>query len=363
MTLCRGSGRDLQREACQRRAGVEAPDEKTAKGPSSGPSFTFTPQYPFTYLATPTLALAEPPEAMAAKPADAAPKPPPLVYQPGFVPPKEADDGEAAWEKNWYLSDKLDAAPGAGKGATFGASTADGQTSVTSSVAAKYRIPSATLFGDAGRYWGWGAAVAAQWTKDNSTKTKVDGRMVRFSLDGNIPAPSSVHLLSSVNVDAVDDNVTKQRSVGLRGNVTPVVLNVFQRGSPYNTLPVIGYDIFATVGTQLDRVTYAKAPNSAGNAAGFNGRIDADFYPNGIFWHLHFFTTFVRARDVYASSGLEKRSATYYDFGVEWILTHPKNDGKSVTPALSLHRTIGENFLDGTSRAVKTMLVLTLKVN
>jgi hypothetical protein len=317
------------------------------------PSFTFTPHFDFSMTPTPTLTLAPPSETVARTSTDDTTK-------PSSDAAKKADANGPAWANNVHMTGKLDAKDGAGKGATFGASTADGQTSITSGIAVWYDLPITIFNPDLG----WTPSVAAQWTKDNSTKTKVDGRLIRFGANGTLPAPvDSLGLLATFNVDGVDDNVMKQRSVGFRANTTPVWYKVLRNGRPYTEEPEIAYTIYPTIGTQLDRVTYAKTPNSAGNAAGFNGRIDADFYPNGIFWRLHFFTTFVRARDVYSSADLQKRSATYYDFGVEWVLTHPKGDGKDVTPALSLHRIIGENFLDGTSRSVKTMLVLTLKVN
>lgn len=111
----------------------------------------------------------------------------------------------------------------------------------------------------------------------------------------------------------------------------------------------------------LDRITSAKAPDPSGNAGGLSGRVDADFYPNGILWNFHLFATYLRARDLFADNGRPKRSATYYDFGLEWVFQRPDQKGKGLIPALSLHRTIGSNFLDGTSQAVTTTLMLTLK--
>jgi hypothetical protein len=257
------------------------------------------------------------------------------------------------------LNDKLDEPGGsAGKGASFGASTADGQTSLKSSIAAIYTFPNGSVFTGAPQVYGWNLGVGGQWTKDNSTKSKVDGRTVRLFAAGKVP---TVPFLASAQLDGVEDNVSKERTVGLRFNGTFAPLWV-QQGTPYSsTEKVPAYDIYASAGPHLDRVTYAKAPNSPGDAAGLNGRVDADFFPNGILWHLHVFSTFVRARDLYAQGDRPKRSATYYDFGLEWAFLPPDQKGKGLIPALSLHRTIGSNFLDGTSRSVTTTLMLTLK--
>ncbi|WP_132374813.1 hypothetical protein [Paraburkholderia sp. BL9I2N2] len=222
---------------------------------------------------TPTLTLAPPPEAMAGKSADGTAK-------QSSVEAKKPDANGPAWVKNVHMTGKLDSKDGAGKGATFGASTANGQTSITTSIAVRYDLP-ITMFNPD---WGWTPSVAAQWTKDNSTKSKVDGRLVRFAANGTLPSPAdSLGLLAAFNLDGVDDNAKKQRSVGLRANTTPVWYKVLRNGRPYNEEPEIAYTIYPTIGTQLDRITYSKAPNSAGNAAGFNGRIDADFYPNVFF--------------------------------------------------------------------------------
>lgn len=257
------------------------------------------------------------------------------------------------------INDKLDEPGGtAGKGASFGASTADGQTSIKSSVAVIYKFPDGSVFtGYTAKTYGWNVGIGGQWTKDNSTKAKVDGRTVRLFTEGKVP---SVPFLAAARLDGVEDNVTKERTLGLRFNGT-FVPGWSQWGVPYDRTASPSYDIYLSGGPHLDRITYAKAPNSAGNAAGLNGRVDADFFPNGILWHFHVFSTFVRARDLYAEGDRPKRTATYYDFGLEWVFLPPDEKGKGLIPALSLHRTIGSNFLDGTARAVTTTLMLTLK--
>lgn len=254
------------------------------------------------------------------------------------------------------VSDKLDAT-GSSRGASFGASTANGETSVKANIAAAYRLP----FGGAPAKYGWDWGIGGQWGKDNGAKTKVDGRVVRLFAEGMLP---NVPILGAARLDGVEDNVSKEKTVGLRLNAT-FIPNFLQQNPPYNDASSArpAYNLYFSAGTHLDRITYARAPDTAGGAGGLNGRIDADFYPNGALWNLHFFATYVRAKDLFADTGRPKRSSTFYDFGVEWAFMRPDKKGKGLIPALSLHRTIGDNFLDGTSRSVTTSLVLTVKTN
>lgn len=259
------------------------------------------------------------------------------------------------------VNDKIDGPGGAaGKGASFGASTANGQTSIKSAIAVTYKLPEGALFKGAARELGWNGGIAAQWNKDNSSKSKVDGRTVRLFVEGKVP---DFPFLASGRLDGVDDNVAKERTVGLRFNVLSVP-QWSQWGAPYDSgtwRPA--YDLYVSGGTHMDRITYAKPPTSSGNAVGLNGRVDADFFPNGLLWHFHVFGTYIRAHDLYADNDRPKRSATYYDFGLEWVFARPDQKGKGLIPALSLHRTIGSNFLDGTAHSVSTSLMLTLKSN
>lgn len=285
------------------------------------------------------------------------------VFVDGGDPAKDSSRPEQpTWLSPLIVQDRLDSPKKQAKGASLGVSTSNGQTSIKSSLAATYGLPTESLFPDVMARNGWSAGIGTQWTKDNTVKTKVDGRVIRLFSSGTVEA--GVPVVTTLKIDGVEDNVSKERSIGLRLNGTPV-FGFSEGGIPYDGSPHASpaYLLYAGLGPHLDRVTYAKSPSTAGNAIGLNGRVDADFFPNGALWPIHLFATAVRARDIYTSAGLEKRSSTYYDFGVEWALVRPDKKGTGVVPALSLHRTIGDNFLDGTSRSVKTSLALTLKVN
>lgn len=74
--------------------------------------------------------------------------------------------------------------------------------------------------------------------------------------------------------------------------------------------------------------------------------VGVSYYPGGALYRLHLLGDVLRARDFSQSGTAVKRSSTFYDFGVEYAFTDPRQvKDKGLIPALSLKPTLGSNFV------------------
>ncbi len=207
---------------------------------------------------------------------------------------------------------------------------------------------------------GWSTWVGAQWVKDGQSKKPVDSRLYRFAGLGQYG--TEIKLLIGSTLDYSEDKIAHNSTVGLRPEITPV-FSWTEGGIPYSSADW-AYSALFRFGAQMDRVHTNKATAGVvGNAVGLNVRMSLNYYPGGVVAPLRLFSETVRATDLYADSIIGKRNSTYNDFGMEWMFTRPDKKPGAIAPTLSLHRTIGANFLSGLPRTVQTVIAFGLKAN
>ncbi|MVW64220.1 hypothetical protein GPY61_30260 [Massilia sp. NEAU-DD11] len=257
---------------------------------------------------------------------------------------------------NLHIRDTLGAPYEEAKALSLSLTTSGGDRPLKTSAAFIYELGNDMLPEEA-RKGGWSTWAGAQWVKDSSSSKPVDGRVARLAAQGIV---GSGHI-GFVSLDAVQDNVAKTLTVGIRPEITPV-FGFTEDGTPYSRNSA--YSAYVRFGAQVDRVRLSPSQQRVqGNAAGLNLKLNLNYYPGHQVAPLRLFLDSVRAHDFYAGSDLTKRDSTFYDFGAEWMFTRPDKKAGAIAPTLSLHRFIGSNFLIGTSPTVKTVLAFGLKIN
>lgn len=259
---------------------------------------------------------------------------------------------------NLHIREKLSAPYEEAKALSLSVTNTGGHRVLKTSAAFVYKLGSG-IFSVEDREAGWSTWIGAQWVKDSNSSKPVDGRLARYAVQGTIGGGH----LAYVALDAVQDNIAKTLTVGVRPEFTPIFkFTEDEDGIPYSRAG--SYSAYVTLGAHADRVRLSAAQHRAeGNAAGLNVKLNLNYYPGRSVAPLRLFLDSVRARDFYAASNITKRDSTYYDFGAEWMFTRPDKKAGAIAPTLSIHRIIGSNFLIGTSRTVQTAVAFGLKMN
>lgn len=258
------------------------------------------------------------------------------------------------WQKAIRLRDSL--SPRA-EPASFAVARSNGETVYKTDIALAFS-PGNMLLPDSLRKLGWEWQLGAEVHRHTSAQNPVNGQVLQLAMRGTFHPTQTAVVNTVVGIERVVDHVEDLRTTGVRMEGVVNFLNSWlDYGIPHSAISSYR-GIFPLFGLHLDRV---QGTMQEGTLYGGHIGVRAQYYPGFALKPVRLFGEAVRAQDFGRNGNLQKRSSTFYRFGISLVLLNEPTSG--FIPSLTLQRTIGANFLEGISDTARTDLLFTLSFN
>ncbi|GGP17918.1 hypothetical protein GCM10010970_02230 [Silvimonas iriomotensis] len=213
--------------------------------------------------------------------------------------------------------------------------------------------------------WGWRWYSALWMNMNTASDNPYNSRGAQLGAAGTLfdAKKDGFALGSSINVNVKEDAQNDTLSQGLAFDTRLILPDFLVVGKPYDP-GGSSWFVYPLGGVYVDHLARVEQGQSPGTATGGYVGMTADYYPGGYLWRLKFHASYLTARDLTATSGLNRRSSHLTRFGVDYSLA-PNKDGSRpiVMPSISLERIVGDNYIDGTAYTAETVLSLKLLTN
>ncbi|MDR3426631.1 hypothetical protein [Silvimonas sp.] len=213
--------------------------------------------------------------------------------------------------------------------------------------------------------WGW-RWYSALWINMNTeSDNPYNTRGAQLGAAGTLfdARQDGFALGSSANINIKQDSQNHTQSQGVAFDTRLILPGWLVIGKPYSP-DRASWFVYPLGGVYVDHLARVVKGDETGTTMGGYAGVSGDYYPGGWLWRLRFHASFLAAKDLESTPGLNRRYSRLNRFGVDYSLA-PNKDGSrpSVMPSISLERIVGDNYIDGTAYTAQTVLSLKLLTN